>query len=155
MNIERPTSNGENGNDGLRPATDDLLTLGMHMSKTKATELYLGLNGNKKHNCAQAVIAGFKSEFSLNDELVAAFAAHGGGKAPEGCCGALFAALHIFQSEDTCEIEKLTESFISAAGSTKCKEIRSTKKLSCLGCVEKAAEILENHNVRNTVNQVT
>ena len=113
------------------------------MSKIKAKELYLGLNGKKKHNCAQAVIAGFKDKFSLEDELVATFAAYGGGKAPEGCCGALYAAQQILKNESAAEIEKCNAEFIKSAGSSKCKEIRSMKKLSCVGCVETGAEILE------------
>ena len=115
-------------------------------------ELYLGLNGNKKHNCAQAVIAGFKDKFSLKDELVATFASHGGGKAPDGHCGALYAARHILEKESPGEIEKCNDAFIKAAGSTKCKEIRSMKKASCISCVEMAAELLENQHARNTVN---
>jgi hypothetical protein len=114
------------------------------MSKTKVSELYLGLNGNRRHNCAQAVIAGFKEEFSLSNDLVAKFAAHGGGKAPEGYCGALYAAQYILKNKNPSEIEKSGDVFIKAAGSTKCKEIRSMKKLSCLSCVEMAAEIIEN-----------
>ena len=121
------------------------------MSRIKAKELYMGLNGNKKHNCAQAVIAGFKDKFSLEDELVASFAGYGGGKAPEGCCGALYAAQHVLKSASSEEIEKCNEAFIKAAGSNKCREIRSMKKLVCLGCVEKAAEFLENSHVRNNV----
>ncbi|MFA6293664.1 MAG: C-GCAxxG-C-C family (seleno)protein [Victivallales bacterium] len=113
------------------------------MSIVKAREYYLGINGKIKHNCAQAVIAGFKEKISLDDGLVAAFAAHGGGKAPEGCCGALYAARHILKDNGDLEIEKCNEVFIKAAGSHKCKEIRSMKKLSCLGCVERVAEILE------------
>ncbi len=113
------------------------------MSIVKAREYYLGINGNKKHNCAQAVIAGFKDKFSLGDELVATFATYGGGKAPEGCCGALYAIRHILKDNGGLEIEKCNEAFIKAAGSSKCGEIRSMKKLSCLGCVEKAAEVLD------------
>lgn len=121
------------------------------MSKKKVNELYLGLNGNRKHNCAQAVIAGFKDKFSLKDELVSTFASHGGGKAPEGYCGALYAVRHILKDSPR-EIEKCTEAFIKAAGSTKCKGIRSLKKASCLACVEIAAELLENQHASNTVN---
>jgi hypothetical protein len=123
------------------------------MSKKKVNELYLGLNGSRKHNCAQSVVAGFKDEFLLNDETVAAFAAHGGGKAPEGLCGALYAARQLLQNVKPDEMEKITESFIGAAGSGKCREIRSGKTLSCLGCVGKAAEILENHIARNNLEQ--
>lgn len=113
------------------------------MSKKIVNELYFGLNGKKKHNCAQAVIAGFKEKFSLDDGLVETFAAHGGGKAPEGCCGALYAASHILKRNGSSEIDNCNEDFIKAAGSTKCREIRAMKKLTCAGCVEKASEILE------------
>ena len=113
------------------------------MSKKKVNELYLGLNGNRKHNCAQAVIAGFKDKFSLKDELVANFAGYGGGKAPEGFCGALYAVRHILKDKSAAVIEECSKAFVKAAGSNKCREIRSMKKLSCLGCVEKAAEVLD------------
>ena len=124
------------------------------MSIIKTREHYLGINGNKKHNCAQAVIAGFKDKFSLDDELVAKFAAYGGGKTPEGYCGALYASRHILKNANSVEIGKITEDFIKTAGSDKCKEIRAMKKLTCLGCVEKAAEILEVSFAGNTVNQL-
>ncbi len=113
------------------------------MSKRKSIDHYLGINESKKLNCAQAVIAGFKDKFSIGDETLAAFSSFGGGKAPDGYCGALYAARHILEKERLGEIEKCNETFIKAAGSTKCKEIRNLKKLSCVGCVEKAAEILD------------
>lgn len=113
------------------------------MSIVKTREHYLGVNGCKKHNCAQAVIAGFKEKFSLDDGLVETFAAHGGGKAPEGCCGALYAVSNILKRNGSSEIDNCKEEFIKASGSTKCREIRAMKKLTCAGCVEKAAEILE------------
>ena len=31
----------------------------------------------------------------------------------------------------------------SVAGSLKCREIKALKKLPCIGCVEKAAEVVE------------
>jgi hypothetical protein len=34
------------------------------------------------------------------------------------------------------------QAILNLAGSLKCDEIRKLKKLSCLGCVEKAAEFL-------------
>jgi len=43
--------------------------------------------------------------------------------------------------------EKLKEcekTLVALAGSTKRREILSSRKLSCLGCVEKIAESLEN-----------
>ena len=113
------------------------------MSKKKANELYLGLNGNRKHNCAQAVIAAFMDTFPINEETLAEFASCGGGKAPGGECGALYAAQYILEKFKPEYVDKCKDLFLQAAGSTKCKEIRSLKKIPCVGCVEKAAEILE------------
>lgn len=121
------------------------------MSLLKTREYYLGVNGNKKHNCAQAVIAGFKDAFSLDDDLVAKFAACGGGRAPEGRCGALHAAQFILERRKSEDVKECEDTFFLGAGSVKCREIKSLKKLSCLGCVEMAAEFLENHNAGNTV----
>ena len=113
------------------------------MSASKSREHFLGINGSTKMNCAQAVIAGFKDKFSIGDEAIAKFASFGGGKAPKGRCGALHAAQFILGGSQTREAKKCEEIFLQAAGSGKCKEIRAMNKLSCLGCVEKSAEILE------------
>lgn len=113
------------------------------MSTSKSREHFLGINESKKMNCAQAIIAGFKDKFSIRDDALPTFASLGGGKAPEGRCGALHAAQFILGGSQTEEAKKCEEIFLQAAGSSKCKEIRAMNKLSCLGCVEKSAEILE------------
>ena len=48
----------------------------------------------RRYNCAQSVAAGAGRE-----DLIPAMAAMGGGRAPEGICGALYAALQLLPEE--------------------------------------------------------
>jgi hypothetical protein len=115
---------------------------GKVMSKEKAKAHFLGQSGYKKLNCGLAVIVAFKEKFTLRDELVSEFAGYGGGKAPQGLCGAFYAAQVILGKQP--DILKECEAiFLTLAGSTKCKDIRASRKLTCLGCVEKTAQCLE------------
>lgn len=113
------------------------------MSVTKAKAYYNDRTGPKKLNCAQAVIAGFRDEFGLDENAVQAFAAFGSGRAPEGECGAMYAAKFILKGDHQEKIDECRDIFISKAGSVKCKEIRQFNKLPCLGCVETAAEFID------------
>ncbi len=113
------------------------------MRKEKAKNHFLGKDGQAKLNCAQSVIKAYYDLFHASAQEVDAFAAFGGGKAPEGRCGAYHAAWHLVLKKNPIKINQLEQDFINAAGSLKCKEIRSQRKLSCLGCVEKAADLLE------------
>ena len=113
------------------------------MSKEKAKAHFLGQQGHARLNCGQTIIKAFQEKFSLSDEMIARFAGYGGGRAPEGHCGAFYAAKAILEP---CHPEKLKDceqALMTTAGSTKCKEIRSSRKLTCIGCVEKVAEKLE------------
>lgn len=112
------------------------------MSAAKAVEHYMGMNGRKRLNCAQSVVAGLAGEDPTFNDTISSFASCGGGKAPEGICGALHAARHLLGS-DAETSRKCESEFILAAGSAKCREIRSLKKLSCRECVFKAAELVE------------
>jgi len=114
------------------------------MPVNTAKNHYLGKEGCKRMNCAQSVICAFKDKFGLNEEVIEAFRAYGGGRAPDGLCGAYYAAkylLHKDSEEKACELENY---FLEQAGAVKCHEIRGAKKLSCLGCVEKSSEFLNN-----------
>ncbi|WP_010243917.1 C-GCAxxG-C-C family (seleno)protein [Acetivibrio cellulolyticus] len=114
------------------------------MSVNTAKNHYLGKEGYTRMNCAQSVISAFKEKYNLSTEAIEAFRNFGTGRAPEGLCGALYAAKYIFEKyaavEKSIELEKY---FFDQAGAVKCDEIRMRKKLSCLGCVEKCAEFLE------------
>ena len=93
----------------------------------------------RKHNCAQAVAAGFGND-ALADELKTC----GGGNAPFGHCGALHAALSLTAAEHH---EKLIAEFTAAAGAATCKEIKTAADpYPCSECVRKAAELVEKYS---------
>lgn len=113
------------------------------MSKEKAKEYFTDKRRGKSLNCGQSVIAAFTDKFLLDENSVGLFAAFGSGRAPEGECGAYYAAKFILGANRKDDSEKCRDIFLSKAGSVKCKEIRQGKKLSCAGCVETASEFLE------------
>ena len=113
------------------------------MRKIKAKNHFLGKDGHVKLNCAQSVIKAYHDLFNTSAQEVDVFAGLGGGKAPEGKCGAYYAVWQLVLKNNPLKINQLEQDFINAAGSLKCKEIRKQRKLSCLGCVEKAADLLE------------
>ncbi|WP_027398328.1 C-GCAxxG-C-C family (seleno)protein [Anaerovorax odorimutans] len=108
----------------------------------KAINHFLGKNGHKRMNCAQAVINAFKEKYDIDDDTVKLFRLYGSGRAPEGICGAYFAARFALEKKNPEKLKDFEKYFIDQAGSIKCHEIRSNRKLSCLGCVEKSAEYL-------------
>jgi len=107
------------------------------MSKEKSIEVYK----EKRLNCAQSILTGFKDSHAVTDEKILEAKKHGGGRAPENKCGALHSASELIRDEDV--RKKAEEAFAAKAGSVKCREIREKGKLSCAGCVELAAELLE------------
>ncbi len=62
------------------------------MPTEKAKKHYLGKDGYLKLNCAQSVVAAFQESCTMADANIDLFVAHGGGKAPQGLCGAVYAA---------------------------------------------------------------
>ncbi|KNY26093.1 C-GCAxxG-C-C family protein [Pseudobacteroides cellulosolvens] len=114
------------------------------MSINKARNHYLGKEGYERMNCAQSVISAFKDKFNLSAETVELFKACGGGRAPEGLCGAFYAAKYIMGKNNAEKISADLENyFLDQAGSVKCHEIRRCRKMSCVDCVEKSCEYLE------------
>ena len=113
------------------------------MSKAKAKAHFLGEAGHAKLNCAQAVIIAFKDKFAFAEGTVSRFAEYGGGNAPEGVCGSFYAAKALLEKGHPEKVKECEQALHAPAGSIKCKEIRSLRKLTCLGCVEKVAEYME------------
>lgn len=113
------------------------------MPVNTAKNHYLGKDGYKRMNCAQSVISAFKEKFDLSTEIIESFRAYGAGRAPEGLCGAFYAARYILEKSAADKSTELEKYFLDQAGAVKCHEIRAGKKLSCIGCVEKCAEFLE------------
>lgn len=101
----------------------------------KAHQLFTAVP--RQHNCAQAVAAGTGRE-----ELVSELSAYGGGRAPEGLCGALYSALQI---TDPAHHESLKQEFAAAAGALTCREIKSGSKYPCSECVRTAADLVEKY----------
>ena len=89
----------------------------------------------RKYNCAQSVAAGLG-----RDDLVPQLASCGGGKAPEGRCGALYAAMLISGESKSADVRA---KFVAAAGSEYCKVLKQELKFPCAKCVETAAALAE------------
>ncbi len=114
------------------------------MSINTARNHYLGKEGYVRMNCAQSVISTFKDKFSLSAETIELFKAYGGGRAPDGLCGAFYAAKYILERNNAEEISTdLEKYFLDQAGGVKCHEIKGCQKMSCVDCVGKSCEFLE------------
>ena len=81
-------------------------------------------------NCAQSVLYAWREVFGETTITVADLKPFGAGRAPDGLCGAVYAACRL--APDRAE-----------EGSLHCKEIRAAKKHPCADCVAEAAELLE------------
>lgn len=101
----------------------------------KAVSLFTAVP--KLHNCAQAVAAGAGRE-----EMAADLAVCGGGRAPEGLCGALHAALLLVEAENH---QALKDEFLAAAGALTCKDIKGSTHYPCVECVRLAADLAEKY----------
>lgn len=102
----------------------------------KASALYHGKDG---FNCAQAVLKTFQDISGMTNDEIASYSNKGGGRAPDGDCGALFAAKVLLQNPDFDVV--LDDAFNKVAGSRECRSIRKEKRLSCGDCVELAARL--------------
>ena len=89
-----------------------------------------------KLSCCQSVIAGVNG---IEDATIPNYAKFGGGQAPEGWCGAAYAAKLLKPDME----EAIIKRFVEEAGSVKCREIRSLNKLACQGCVKMSCDIVE------------
>lgn len=112
----------------------------MEDAATRARDLF---HGKDKLNCAQAVLKTFQPFADVTDEDIASYANAGGGKAPEGVCGALYAA-QVLLDDDQLTLQ-LRRQFDESAGASTCKPIRKKKIMSCKDCVSFAAEFVEKH----------
>ena len=85
------------------------------------------------YNCAQTVCAAFGRE-----DLVEPMATCGGGRAPEGTCGALYGAMQVAPEKAA----SFLATFTAAHGASTCREIKGCNRVPCQECVRKAAELL-------------
>ena len=89
-------------------------------------------------NCAQSVLHAWREVFGDTAIKVADLKPFGAGRAPEGLCGAVYAACQLAPNR----AEELKSAFAARLGSLYCKEIRAAKKHPCADCVAEAAELL-------------
>ena len=89
-------------------------------------------------NCAQSVLHAWHEVIGDRGIKVADLKPHGAGRAPEGLCGAIYAACLLAPDR----AEELKSAFAAGVGSLYCKEIRAAKAHSCAECVAEAAEML-------------
>lgn len=65
----------------------------------------------------------------------------GGGRAPEGMCGALYGAIQVAPGR----AEELKSAFIAQNGAWKCCDLKGgAQRVACQQCVSVAAQLLEN-----------
>ncbi len=91
-------------------------------------------------NCAQSVLRAFQPHPNISDEDILQAKYHGGGRAEEGLCGALYAALRL--TDDPATRQQLKAEFVTKAGADKCREIRRAALIPCVECVRLAASLL-------------
>lgn len=104
------------------------------MPINKARNHFLGKDGCPRFNCAQSVLMAF----GIEEKVIIDFQSQGSGRAPGGWCGAASAAAFLLNNKQSIETD-----FIDKAGSVTCRDIRKLKKLSCIGCVELATELVQ------------
>jgi len=107
-----------------------------------AINRFLGREGYKKVNCAQAIAAAFDNTYPIDQAISKQFKKMGGGKAPGRVCGAYHAAKVALESHSPQDLPQLEQHFLDEAGSLICRDIRKAKTLKCSECVEKAAQFL-------------
>ena len=108
--------------------------------KETAKAYYLGKKGPQRLNCAQSIAETLREKFPLDEANMKLFSTCGGGRAPEGYCGAFYATKSILERYAPQSAAEKMESLQSFAGSLKCREIKALKKKSCLECIGQAVE---------------
>lgn len=91
-------------------------------------------------NCAQSVLKYFDAPAAQ----IAEFKAFGGGRAPEGLCGALYAAKALL-GDDRKFAELGSEFAARTEGALTCKELKGEVKFPCPACVNLAATLVEKY----------
>ena len=115
------------------------------MTNEKAiAEISKNFHAEHRGNCAMSVAYGYARATGKSEaeavEAAEMFRNFGGGRAPEGACGALYAA-KMMQPDHA---ESLEDFFRRGAKNcTKCKEIPPNAVIPCNRCVELAGEALD------------
>jgi hypothetical protein len=105
------------------------------MNKPNALEFF---HGKYRYNCAQAVLKAYAALVGVGDACLDRFAQYGSGRAPNGECGALYAAKALVADPDT--KQEVERQFLAIAGMTTCRDIRKGRRVSCEQCVQAASD---------------
>lgn len=89
----------------------------------------------KPYSCAQTVYAAFAP---FDAEKMEFMRQNSGGKAPEGACGALFAAMSL----NPARAEEIKREFAKQAGDFRCAQLKGVHKTPCQECVRIAASLV-------------
>jgi hypothetical protein len=84
----------------------------------------------------------FQDLGTIDEGRISAARSHGGGRAPEGCCGALHAARGLV---DPTHHSALDTAFAAHAGALDCRSIRRLRQASCSACVAEATRLAEHY----------
>ncbi|MBF0387564.1 MAG: C_GCAxxG_C_C family protein [Candidatus Omnitrophica bacterium] len=106
-----------------------------------ARKYFLG-QGVGRLGCAQSVAESLRERYGLNDAFIKSMSGATGGRAPLGCCGAVYAALRVVEEKGLHKKQEIEAFFKKEAGGIICREIRSRGQLMCADCVEQAANLL-------------
>lgn len=96
-------------------------------------------------NCAQALQKSRQTKTGLSDEEIELqYRPMGGGRAPYGMCGALY-ALRQLVGDDSPVADELTARFEVRTGGLTCRELKGKHGRPCSWLVEQAEEILTDY----------
>ncbi len=90
----------------------------------------------KPYSCAQTVYAAFAEQ--IDPQKMDEMKLNSAGRAPDGICGALYAAISL---RPECA-DEFKAKFSQLAGDTRCREIKTVHKTPCEECVKIAASLL-------------
>lgn len=91
------------------------------------------------YSCAQAVAAAFGP---ADEATLAQMKSLSAGRAPEGRCGALWAAMSLLPEAQRADCEAY---FAKEAGDTACRVLKKELHTPCERCVDVASAYLESH----------
>jgi hypothetical protein len=89
-------------------------------------------------NCAQSVLHAWREVSGDTSIALGDLKSFGGGRAPDGLCGALHVACMVAPNR----AETLKQGFAARLGSLYCRELRAAKVHPCETCVSHATELL-------------
>lgn len=95
---------------------------------------------DERLNCAQSVLRAFQEQRGISEDQIEEARWDGGGRAKNGMCGALYAALTLTDVPSV--RERLQTAFVERAGAATCRDIRRAARTPCIECVRLATSLL-------------